>query len=200
MNNVTKSRAFSSEFIILSRTAFSLLITPQLGLNFIVFHVFYSKQQHDEDERQLLLYQERLLEDGQFHMDGKQRKRKFQWRKADNNVWLDNIEDSDEEEEEEEEEEIADEEKNADLVDVYSQVKINVKETGSEGQSVTSVLASEPPSRPTTAFSGPAGSILSYVVRDRKTVEFLNSKRASPQALLLKRTLAKKHKVRRLYN
>ena len=169
---------------------------------FICHDVLYSKQQHDEDERQLLLYQERLLEDGQFHMDGKQRKRKFEWRKADNNVWLDNAEDSDDEDDEEEDDDEAEDEKNPELVDVYSQVKINLKEPGSgEGQTVTSVLNSnDVPTRPMTAFSGPAGSILSYVVRDRKTVEFLNSKRASPQALLLKRNIAKKHKVRRLYN
>lgn len=141
-------------------------------------------------------------------MDGKQRKRKFQWRKADNNVWLDNAEDSDSEDDDDEnlgpgleDDYGGGEERRSELMDIYSQVKINCKEPGSsgEGASVTSVLASsEVNTASTSAFSGPAGSILSYIVRDKKTVEFLSSKRASPQALLLKRTLAKKHKVRRL--
>lgn len=132
-------------------------------------------------------------------MDGKQRKRKFQWRKADNNVWLDQADDSDDENEEGNDDVDEDDAKNPELIDIYSQVKINVKESGvnAEGTSVNSVLSDTQLTRP-TAFSGPASSILSYIVRDRKTVEFLSGKSSSPQALLMRKNFVKKRKVKRL--
>jgi len=170
----------------------------------------FQKQQLDEDKRQLLIYQERLFEDGDLHMDGKSRQKKFKWRNVDNNGWLDHIYNSSSDEEGQDG---MNDDRDDDDVKFCSQVKINYKKKEEGGHTAASILEetsndmgindqqTSSDKQPSTnkcnlnAFGGPAGSILSYVVRDKKTVELLANK--SPHLLLKKRNIKKKKLLRR---
>ena len=147
-------------------------------------------------------------------MDGKMRQRKFKWRKVDNNGWLDQIYNSSDDEGEDG----MNDDRDGDDSKFCDEVKINYKKPGSvsvvvgtsnenskpSGSSLIDDDVSNDSSLPplasgmTTAapvFGGKAGSILSYVMRDKKTVELLSNKR-SPQLMLLKKNV-KRRKIER---
>ena len=160
----------------------------------------FHKQQADEDRRDILLYQEKLFEDGDLHMDGKMRQRRFKWRNV-QQTWLDpNINSSDEDDDD-------DENKMFEMPIRKDEVVINYKKDFPEddvkddtndsqsGQIQTKTI-------PKPVFGGPADSIESYLVRDKKTCEMLSKKKASPAMELFLKKNVKKHKIRtkRLFN
>lgn len=149
------------------------------------FTTIYSKQELDETKRQILVMQEKLFEDGDLHSEG-QRQKKFRWRNANNEVWIDHTHDSDNSDDDAPQFEDAG-------------VKIKYKSNTSTTDIVPPVLFDEDELsiQPEVsnfanrrAFSGPANSILSYVLKDKRTVEALSKKAVSPKNLL-KRPLKK---------
>ena len=155
----------------------------------------FHKQEADADRRTVLLMQERIFEDGDLHLDGKQRRRRFRWRNASATAWIDPTDRSSGEE---------DEGDNPFPVVRSGDVVVNFKKDmpGGEEGAGTSGTGTDPqqqPQRtvPVPAFGGRADSILSYVIKDRKTCELLSSmKRTSPAyAPFLKKTV-KKHRIR----
>lgn len=160
---------------------------------------FFHKQQADEDKRQLLLFQEKMFEDGDLHMNGKMRQRKFRWRNV-QSTWIDPHDRSSDEED-------GDDGTNVLPIrsdEVIIHFKKDFPDENSDAPAARPAGASgksgerEPlKTIPMPAFGGPAGSILSYVVRDKKTCDILSSvTQSSPSyAVYLKRT-DKKHKIR----
>lgn len=151
----------------------------------------------DEDKRQILVYQERLFEDGDLHLDGK-REKKFRWRNADNDVWLDHLHDSDDSDEDDSPQY---EDKGVKIIyKICTEPNLATNEDSvtREDFSVMPEVNAIPTSM--RAFSGPRNSILSYVVKDRLTHAALSNKAISPKNQLkrpLKKLKTKKASVQR---
>ena len=157
-----------------------------------VFH----KQQADEDRRAILMMQNKMFEDGDLHMNGKMRQRKFRWRNVKHGAWIDPNDRS------------SDEEENEDCFAMplcSDEVIVNYKKDFPEeyaDQEMAGGKAAEEPREPlktipAPAFGGNAGSILSYIVRDKRTCELLSSiKQSSPKYEQFMKKTVKKHKIR----
>lgn len=148
-------------------------------------HGLYSKQMLDDTKRDILLYQERLLEDGDLHIEG-QRTKNFRWRDNNEDLHIRYNVSSDEED---------------DAPQFEDQgVKINWRPI-EDGESRTAMedledngthdeflLPSEfKPTHqnlPSRAFGGPVNSILSYVVKDKEACAFLSKSAISPKVSL----------------
>lgn len=156
-------------------------------------------------------------------MNGKMRKKKFAWRNVETNGWLDEVYNSSDDEGEDG----MNDTREGDDIEFCEEVKINYKKLGEpsstagdgdqnsdtynhdvaapssilDDEASSDSMVSSATSVMTTAsrgaFGGPAGSILSYVMRDKKTVDLLSNKRSPGFPNALKRNIKRRKVTRR---
>lgn len=146
-----------------------------------------SKQMRDEDAVDLLRIQEKLLEDGDLHMEGERKRKTFRWRHDDeDDVWIDHFADSSDDEND------ANQFEDQGVKIIYKEQVVNdesTTETATDGvdgnDAVTAALTKRSANAGTMpAFSGPQSSIRSFLVNDRRTFELLSKKSISPRNAL----------------
>ncbi|KAI1287570.1 hypothetical protein HDE_10026 [Halotydeus destructor] len=142
----------------------------------------FNKQELDEEKRQILILQEKYVRDEE--VAAQRRQKNFRWNNVENDVWLDHLADSDDEEEEA---------NDTAQFELDQGVVIKFKSADAKTTDETQDQVDEPSiskdSFPVLknnfgtmrAFSGPANSILSYVVRDKRTHAMLSTKAISPK-------------------
>ena len=159
-----------------------------------IFH----KQQADEDKRQLLLYQEKMFEDGDLHMNGKQRQRKFRWRNTEA-TWIDPHDRSSDEEDGEDGGTVPPLRSDEVIIHLKKDFPAENQDSGDATSAGKAGHTQREPLRtiPMPVFGGNAGSILSYIVRDKKTCDILSSvKQSSPSYAKYMTKTVLKHKIR----
>lgn len=174
-----------------------------------IFH----RQQADEDKRQVLILQERMFEDGDLHMNGRQRKRVYRWRNV-KPVWIgadynsSDDEDGENDPDPEPQREIRGIKLHfkKDFPDLYPEF---ADQNGDSSATLTEKQAGDSQKREplkltpfNPIFGGPAGTMDSYLMKDKVRCEALSANviakiNPAERAAAFLRKNKRKHKVRR---